>query len=146
MDSDREQYGGRVPLAGFGDSGPSDPAGRPDSLHVLERHAVGPGRNAGIRHARRMSNWTAAALIVGAAAATTALAHHAVTTAVPAAGAASAPKGTGTTAATAQGGPQAAHSVATTSASGVTITRTTQTVNGKTVVTQVRHAPAYTDN
>ena len=34
-------------------------------------------RTEGIRHVRRMSNWTAAALIVGTGAATVALAHHA---------------------------------------------------------------------
>ena len=38
------------------------------------------------------------------------------------------------------------HSVATTTASGVTVTTTTRTINGKTVVTQVRHVPAYVDN
>jgi hypothetical protein len=36
--------------------------------------------------------------------------------------------------------------VATTSASGVTTTTTSQVVNGKTVVSQVRHAPAYHDD
>jgi hypothetical protein len=43
-------------------------------------------------------------------------------------------------------GPRATHSVATTSASGVTTTTTTRTVNGKTIVSHVRHAPAYQDN
>ena len=38
------------------------------------------------------------------------------------------------------------HSVATTTASGVTVITTTRTVNGKTVVTQARHAPAGADN
>ena len=38
------------------------------------------------------------------------------------------------------------HSVATTSASGVTVTTTSHVVNGKTVVTHVRHVPAYHDN
>ena len=38
------------------------------------------------------------------------------------------------------------HSVATTSASGVTTTTSTQTVNGKTVVAQVRNAPAHGDS
>jgi hypothetical protein len=42
--------------------------------------------------------------------------------------------------------PQVSHSVATTSASGVTTTTTTHVVNGKTVVSKVRHAPAYQDN
>jgi hypothetical protein len=39
-----------------------------------------------------------------------------------------------------------AHSVATTTASGVTVTTTTRIVNGKTVVTQVRHVPAHADD
>ena len=38
-------------------------------------------------------------------------------------------------------GPTVTHSVATTTASGVTTTTATRTVNGKTVVTQVRNAP-----
>jgi hypothetical protein len=38
------------------------------------------------------------------------------------------------------------HSVATTSASGVTVTTTTRTVNGKTVVSRVRYAPAGRDD
>ena len=47
----------------------------------------------------------------------------------------------------AQGGnaPQVTHSVATTSASGVTTT-TTRTANCGTVVTQVRNVPAREDN
>ena len=43
-------------------------------------------------------------------------------------------------------GPRVTHSVATTTASGVTVTTTTQTVKGKTVVTRVRHAPAGGDS
>jgi hypothetical protein len=135
MDSDREEGIGRVPLPGFGDSGPADPASRP-----------APARSDGIRHARRLSNWTAAALIVGTGAATVALAHQAYPAAAPAAGTTSATGAGG--AATTQGtaGPQATHSVATTSGSGVTVTTTTRTVNGKTIVTHARHAPAYHDN
>jgi hypothetical protein len=38
------------------------------------------------------------------------------------------------------------HSVATTSASGVTTVTSTHTVGGTTVVTHVRRAPAYQDN
>ena len=63
MDSDREHRAGRVPLPGFGDPGPGD--------------GPAPDRRDGIRHARRMSNWTLAALIAGTGAATVALAHHA---------------------------------------------------------------------
>jgi predicted thioesterase len=38
------------------------------------------------------------------------------------------------------------HSVATTTASGVTVTTTTRTVNGKTVVARVKRAPAGRDD
>jgi len=131
MDSDREHRGGRVPLPGFGESGPAHPVGQP----------AASGRRDGIRHARRVSNWTAAALIVGAGAATVALAHQAIPAAAPAAATTT---GTGATAGAT--GPQATHSVATTSGSGVTVTTTTRTVNGKTIVTQIRHVPAYQDN
>ncbi len=135
MDSDREYRSGQVPLPGFGPPDRADPAGQP-----------GPSRRDGIRHVRRMSNWTAAALIVGAGSATVALAHHTMTTAAPAAGTASATARAGTAAASGSGGPQAAHSVATTSGSGVTVTTATRTVNGKTVVTHVRHTPANHDS
>jgi hypothetical protein len=136
MDSHREHSRGPVPLPEFGDSGPADPGSRPASA-----------RSGGIRHARRLSNWTAAALIVGTGAATVALAHQAFPAAAPAAGTTSVTAGTGSVA-TAQGtaGPQATHSVATTSGSGVTVTTTTRTANGKTIVTHVPHAPAYHDN
>ncbi len=103
-------------------------------------------RRDGIRHARRMSNWTLAALIAGTGAATVALAHQAFPSAATTAGTSA--TAAGATAATAHGasGPQVSHAVATTSASGVTVTTTTHTVNGKTVVTHVRHVPAYHDN
>ncbi len=102
------------------------------------------GRRDGIRHARHVSNWTAAALIAGTAAAAVGLAHQARPAQVPAS----------TTAAQAAGpsacvpggnAPQVTHPVATTSASGVTTT-TTRTANCKTVVTQVRNVPASEDN
>ena len=95
----------------------------------------------GIRHVRRMSNWTAAALIAGTGAATIALAHNAVPSAVPHGGTRRRPPGPGPARLlTGSSGPQVTHSVATTSGSGVTVTTTTHTVNGKTVVTHVRHA------
>jgi hypothetical protein len=104
-------------------------------------------RRDGIRRARRMSNWTLAALIVGTGATTVALAQHAFPTAATTAGTTSTAVGTGSTAATnGTTGPQVTHSVATTSGSGVTVTTTTHTVNGKTVVTHVRHAKPYHDN
>ena len=133
MDDDRGYPDGRVPLRELGDP---RPGARRDS----------------IRKARRMSNWTAAALIVGTGAAAAALAHQTFPAAAPAAGAAgqAGPAGTpaGRTGASphATGRPQVTHSVATTTASGVTVTTTTRTVNGKTVVTQVRSAPAHRDD
>ena len=105
-----------------------------------------------IRKARRMSNWTAAALIVGTGAAAVALAHRSFPVAGPVAGAAGQAGGVATSAGRtgaspqATGGPQVTHSVATTTASGVTVTTTTRTVNGKTVVTRIRHLPATTDD
>jgi hypothetical protein len=136
MDSDREYPRGQVPLPGSGGSGPADPDGEPAAQ-----------RTSGIRHVRRVSNWTAAALIVGTGAATVALAHQAFPAAAPTAGAASVMTGAGATASTPGAtGPQATHPVATTSGSGVTVTTTTRTASGKTVVTHVRHVPAYHDS
>ena len=137
MDSEREDRGGRVPLPGFGESARDDWASRSQPA---------PDRRDGIRHARRMSNWTLAALIAGTGAATVALAHQAFPSAATTAGTSA--TAAGATSATAHGasGPQVSHAVATTSASGVTVTTTTHTVNGKTVVTHVRHVPAYHDN
>jgi hypothetical protein len=148
MDSERADRGGRVPLPGFGDPAAGGPAsGDPDPRDWASRAQGAPDRRDGIRHARRMSNWTLAALIAGTGAATVALAHHAFPTATTAGTAASAVTGAGT-ASTAHGasGPQVGHSVATTTGSGVTVTTTTHNVNGKTVVTHVRHVPAYHDN
>ena len=132
MDADRGEPGGRVPLAGLGKS------------YSAERPVA---HRDGIRHARRLSNWTAAALIVGTGAAAVAFAHQALPaaapapatgTAAPGAGAPAAGVGASTPGTTA---PQVSHSVATTSASGVT---TTRTVNGKTLV--IRTAPARGDD
>jgi hypothetical protein len=138
MESDREDHGGRVPLPGFGD---------PERDDWASRGQPAPDRRDGIRHARRMSNWTLAALIAGTGAATVALAHNAFPAATTSGTTASAVTGAGTTS-TAHGssGPQVTHSVASTTGSGVTVTTTTHTVNGKTVVTHVRHVPAYHDN
>ena len=137
MDSERVDRGGRVPLPGFGEPAREDWASRSQPA---------PDRRDGIRHARRMSNWTLAALIAGTGAATVALAHQAFPSAATTAGTSA--TAAGATSATAHGasGPQVSHAVATTSASGVTVTTTTHTVNGKTVVSHVRHVPAYHDN
>ncbi len=136
MDSDREPNWGQVPLPGFGES--------PRAGDQPERAA--PTRAEGVRHVRRMSNWTAAALIVGTGAATVALVHHAIPTTAPAASTVSGPTGAGPAGTTnGAGGPQVSHAVATTTGSGVVVTTTTHTVNGKVIVTHVRHS-TYRDN
>ncbi len=136
MDSDREPNWGQVPLPGFGE--PTRAGDQP------ERSA--PTRAEGIRHVRRMSNWTAAALIVGTGATTVALVHHAIPTTAPAASTVSGTTGAGA-AGTAHGagGPQVSHAVASTTASGVVVTTTTHTVNGKVIVSHVKHS-TYRDN
>ena len=141
MDEERGLHDGRVPLPGSGDA---------------DRAGQIPTRRDGIRQARRVTNWTAAALTVGTVAAAVALAHQALPAAGTAAGtAASAGISAGRTGTSAgQAGtsthganaPQVTHSVATTTASGVTVTTTTRTANGKTVVTQVLQHPEYGDN
>jgi hypothetical protein len=134
-DDDRGYPDGRVPLRELGD---------PGSAVRARRDSIG--------RVRRMSNWTAAALMVGTGAAAVALAHQTLTTSAPVAGTAGQAGGAATSAGTtgassqATGGPQVTHSVATTTASGVTITTTTRTVHGKTVVTRVRSAPARRDD
>ena len=148
MDTDRNPRRGHVPLPGFAESTPAEGwVPLPESSETAPADRTAQTRTEGIRHVRRMSNWTAAALIVGTGATTLALAHHAFPIAAPTASSASATTGVGTAAATnGTSGPQVSHSVATTSASGVTMTTTSHVVNGKTVVTQVRHVPAYHDN
>jgi hypothetical protein len=147
MNMERDPQGEWVRLPGFAESTAAG-GQAPASDGTASAGQTGSARSVGIRHVRRMSNWTAAALVVGAGATTLALAHHAFPVAAPAAGAASATStGVGGTAA-AQGanGPQVSHTVATTSASGVTTTTVTKVVNGKTVVSHVKHVPAYIDN
>ncbi len=135
MDANRGDPGGWVPLPKSGEPRPAERARA--------------GRD-GLRQARRVSNWTAAALIVGSGTAAVALAHQAFPAAAPAAAGAlagaGAPAGALAAGAPAAGGPQVTHSVATTSASGVTTITTTHTVNGKTVVTQVRTGHPRGDN
>jgi len=101
------------------------------TLGCMKTNTFRDSRRDGIHRARRVSNWTAAFLLAvtgGSAAALARQASHPV---------AAATSGT-VTAGQAAGGPHVPHSVATTTASGVTVTTTTQTVNGKTIVTQVR--------
>jgi hypothetical protein len=136
MDSDREDRSGRVPLPG-----------REEPTRE-QRPAPAAARENGVRHLRRMSAWSAAALIVGTGAATAAFAHG-YAPASQAAGATSAAAGSttgagGASAAHQAGGPAVTHSVVTTSGSGVTTT--TRIAGGKTIVTHVRHAAAYHDN
>jgi hypothetical protein len=131
--------GGRVPLPQW-----EDPA-------AVQRAGPAAARENGIRQLRRMSAWSAAALVVGTGAATAAFAHGftpAVQVASPttAAGTGSAALSAGGGTAHATGGPTVTHSVATTSGSGVTTVTTSRAVGGRTVVTQVRRAPAYQDN
>ena len=131
MGADHDDPGGRLPLAEV------------ENSYSAERPVA---RRDGIRHARRMSNWTAAALIAGTGVAAVALAHQAVPAATPATGTAVSGAGAAAPAAGAAtpgtAAPQVGHSVATTSASGVTTT--TRVVNGKTVVT--RTVPARGDD
>jgi hypothetical protein len=132
MDSDREDRAGQVPLPGFGEP----KAG----------YQPVPPRRDSVRHARRMSNWTLAALIAGTGAATVALAHHAFPSVAATAGTATTAATGGQAAVSGTSGPQVSHSVATTSGSGATVTTTTQTVNGKTVIVRTVHPAAYHDN
>lgn len=90
-----------------------------------------------------MSNWAAAALLVGTGAATVALASHALPATASTATSSYATHGTSAS------GVQAPHvggPVVTSGGSGATVTTTTHVVNGKTVVTQVRHPAVYHDH
>jgi hypothetical protein len=133
MDPDRDYRPGQVPLPGFG---APDDAGRP---------AGSPRPDGVVRHARRMSNWTLAALIAGTGAATVALAHHSFPGTASTASTSATSAGAGQAAVTTADGPQVSHSVATSSGSGATVTTTTKTVNGRTVIIRTVH-PAYHDN
>jgi hypothetical protein len=138
MDSDREHHADRVPLAGYQAADQDPDAGLAGSAAA---------RRAGLRQTRRLSNWTAAALLVSTGAAAVALAHNALpATATTGTAAAAGTTAGGTTTATGAGGPAVTHSVATTSGSGVTVTTVRHIVNGKAVVTRVRHVVAYHDN
>jgi hypothetical protein len=99
------------------------------------------------RRARRRSRLTAGVLMVGSGAAAVTLAYNLVPPATPPGGAVSSTGGVGTTTVTNAGtGPRVTHTVATTSASGVTTYTTTQVVNGKTVVTHVQKASTSTNH
>jgi hypothetical protein len=131
MDSDGGYRGRRVRLPGY---------------DAAEAAGSAEARSDGIRHVRRLSNWTAAALLVGTGAAAAALAHQAIPAAGPVAQASATGTSPGAASQAETSGPQVSHSVATTTASGVTVTTTTRTINGQAVVTQVRSAPATGDN
>jgi hypothetical protein len=144
MDADGNPSVGEMPPRGSVGPAPAGgwvPLREPGDAAADGRQA----RRYGVRHVRRMSNWTAAALIVGTGAATVALAHHAFPVSAPAAGAASTTGIGGTAVTNGPGGPQVSHSVATTSGSGVVVTAQTKTANGKVVVTQVRQPASYRD-
>ena len=133
MDADRT---GWVPLPDIGDTYRTERAG-------AHRDSIG--------RARRVSNWTAAALIVSTGAAALALAHQALPAIAPASGTAA--SGTAALGPAPVLRPRSRRQwsdrdslVATTSASGVTTTTSTRTVNGKTVVTPVRNVPAHGDS
>ena len=147
MNNDRDPRRGQVPLPAVVEPAPVDGWGALPELDRDARDERVRQRNEGLRRVRRLSNWTAAVLVVGTGATAIALAHNAVPVAPPAF------PGTTTSGTTATGaaaathgtsGPQVGHTVATTSASGVTTT-TTQLPNGKTVVTHSGHA-TYHDN
>ena len=144
MDTDRNPLDGELPPPGLAGSAPAGGWVRlpgPGEPTADGRRA----RRDGVRYVRRMSNWTAAALVAGTGAAAVALAHHAFPVSAPAASAASATGIGGSAVTNGAGGPQVSHSVATTSGSGVVVTTQTKTVNGKVVVTQVRHTIPYHD-
>lgn len=90
-----------------------------------------------------MSNWTAAALLVGTGATTVALASHAFQPSTSGTATAYTTQGTGVQTASA---PHVSGAVATSGGSGATVTTTTRVVNGKTIVTQVRHPAVYHDS
>jgi hypothetical protein len=149
MNMDRGPHTGQVPLPGFTE--PATAPGETSPPKPGEAGAAAPTvrtRNEGIRRLRRMSNWTAAALVVGTGATTAALVHNAVPISGPAAVSTfTTTTGVGPSAGThGTRGPQVSHTVATTTASGVTVTTTSHVVNGKTVVTRVRHVPAHHDS
>ncbi len=148
MSNDRKPPSGQQPSPGDAGSASTERwVPLPSASPGAPAGGTGQRRTEGLRRVRRLSNWTAAALVVGTGATTLALVHNAVPVSAPMATSASSTTGTGTSAVTnGTSGPRVAHSVATTSASGVTTTTTTHVVNGKTVVTHVQHVPAYHDN
>ena len=108
---------------------------------------VAPGggtgrRHEGLRRVRHMSNWTAAALLAGTGVATVALASHATQTAGTTTASSSGIQGTSVR----PGAPHVHGSVVTSGGSGATVTTTTKMVNGKAVVTKVRHPAVWHDN
>jgi hypothetical protein len=146
MNTERDPQNGRVRLPGFAETRASAEQ-PPEPGQPAPASPRGRAGTAGIGQVRRMSNWTAAALIVGTGATTLALAHHAFPVGAPAAAVASGgTSAVSTGAAQGANGPQVNHSVATTSASGVTTTTTTSVVNGKTVVSQSRQVTARHDS
>lgn len=145
MDMNRDSHQGQVRLPGYGAAGPTTRADQASDAGPASHAAQ--QRTDGVRRVRRMSNWTAAALLVGTGATSVALAHNAFPVGTSTAGSTAA-SGVASTSTAAQGtsGPQVTGPVTTSGGSGVTVTTSTHVVNGKTVVTQVRHVAAYHDN
>jgi hypothetical protein len=131
MDTNRSSRRGPLPSAG------------PDTTAGQDRSRA---RNDGIRRVRRMSNWTAAALLVGTGATTVALASHAFPASTSGTTTASTASGAQGTSVQTPGAPHLSGAVTTSGGSGATVTTTTRVVNGKTVVTQVRHPAVWHDN
>ncbi len=148
MNNDRDPRSGQVPLPRAARPDPADGwVPLPDLGRGTPEAGARQSRDEGLRRVRRMSNWTAAALVVGTGAAAIALAHNAVPITPPTfpGGASSGTTPTGTVVTNGAHGPQVGHTVATTSASGVTTTTTTLP-NGKTVVSHSGHASGYHDD
>jgi len=144
MNNDRDSRDDRITHAGSAEPTVGDWAPLPEHPAArTDRPSGSDGEK--YRRARRRSRLAAGALMMGSGAAAVTLAYQLLPPATPPGGPVSSTGGVGTTTVTNTGtGPRVTHTVATTSASGVTTYTTTQVVNGKTVVTHVRHASTST--
>ena len=131
MSEDRDFQARRVRLPG-GDASAAQPDRSAEPVRA---------RRDSLRRARRISNWTAAALIAGTGATTVALASHALgvgtsTASSSNSGATSANQGANA--------PAVNGAVTTSGGSGVTVTK--QVVNGKVVITKTHSGSHNSDN
>lgn len=108
----------------------------------LGRVSAHERRQSGLRRVRHMSNWTAAALLAGTGVATVALANQVAQSGTTATTSGNSTHGTSVQ----PGAPHVRGSVVTSGGSGGTVTSTTKVVNGKPVVTKVRHPAVWHDN